>query len=258
MLQTAKPLIRASKGLKDDQGVTDDQAKTYLFGLFEKWRQADDTAAKQADGLSKASAAFAKTTCRAELESEVSPKGAACEKELQLFKRYADLDAQVRGRVNAWMRPGNSCNAPAAIDSETGALVCQLLRYGEDAYKTNLGKYLEGCGLLNYAQDRNSAAKRVLDRLPKLTSEKLKALFDRAGVKPTDAFYGCLCPNGFHLYSALDGGPCRRIGPLGGVSFASYDSGAWAACAAANRLPDGRTVVDAVADTLMGIHIDQK
>jgi hypothetical protein len=258
VLQTAKPLIRAAKGLKDDQGISDDQAKTYLFGLFEKWRQADDTAGKQADGLSKASAAFAKTTCRAELESEVSPKGAACEKELQLFKRYADLDAQVRGRVNAWMRPGNSCNAPAAIDSQTGALVCQLLRYGEDAYKTSLGKYLEGCGLLDYAKDRNNAAKRVLDRLPQLTMSKLKALFDRAGVKPTDAFYGCLCPNGFHLYNGPDGRPCRRIGPLGGVSFAGYDPGAWAACAAANRLPDGRTVVDAVADTLTGIHIDQK
>jgi hypothetical protein len=258
VLQTAKPLIRAAKGLKDDQGIPDDQAKTYLFGLFEKWRQADDTAGKQADGLSKASAAFAKTTCRAELESEVSPKGAACEKELQLFKRYADLDAQVRGRVNAWMRPGNACNAPAAIDAQTGALVCQLLRYGEDAYKTSLGKYLEGCGLLDYAKDRNNAAKRVLDRLPTLTSDKLKALFDRAGVKPTDAFYGCLCPNGHHLYSGPDGGPCRRIGPLGGVSFAGYDPSAWAACAAANRLPDGRSVVDAVADTLMGIHIDQK
>ena len=125
MLQTAKPLIRASKGLKDDQGITDDQAKTYLYGLFEKWRQADVSATNQANGLSKANAAFAKASCRADLEREVSPKGAACEKEPQLFKRYADLDAQVRGRVNAWMQPGNSCNAPAAIDTETGFLVCR-------------------------------------------------------------------------------------------------------------------------------------
>jgi len=175
---------------------------------------------------------------------------------VQLFQRYADLDALVLGRINAWMKSGNSCNTPSGIDSETGFLICQELQYGVAAYKTGLGKYLEDCGLLD-VKDRNNAAKRALDRLPALTPNKLKALLDRAGVKPTDAFYGCLCPNGFHLYSGPDGGPCRRIGVLGGVSFAGFDPGAWAACAAANRLPDGRTVVDAVADKLMGIHIDQ-
>ncbi len=258
-LEMAKAMLRAKTADGDKKNVSNEQAEAFLFRQFDNWFKADQAAAKQADGLAKANAAFANMKCRAALEREVQPKGAACEKELALFKRYADLDAQVRGRIQSWMQKGNACNSPAGIDGETGFLVCQLLEYGEDAYKKSLGKYLEQCGLLNYTRDRKDATTRVLDRLPTLNDSKLKAVLDRAGVSAPGEFMNCLCPNGFHYFSGPGAtGPCRRIGPLGGPSWAGFNPNAWAACAKAHPLKDGRTIVDAIADTLTGIHIDQK
>jgi hypothetical protein len=258
-LSGAKEMLNARKKKGDKTEVTDAAAEAFLFQQFDQWYKADQAAAKQGDGLAKANSAFAASKCRAELESEVAPKGATCEKELQLFKRYADLDAQVRGRLASWMQRGNQCNSPAAIDGETSHLVCQLLKYGETAYKTDLGKYLESCGLLDYAKDRDSAAKRVAQRLPGLTESKLGALLGQVGVTAPTEFLGCLCPNGFHYFNGPDaGGSCRRIGPLGGVSWAGFRADGWEACAKAYPLKDGRTVIDAIADALAGIHIDQK
>ena len=258
-LETAKAMMRARDKDGAKKTISNDAAEAFLFRQFDGWFKADEAAAKTADSLGKAQAAFAGLKCRAALEREVAPQGPACARELQLFKRYADLNASVRGRILSWMQRGGRCDAPQAIDGQTDFLVCQLLDYGEAAYKKSLGAYLQDCGLLNYAKDRNDAAARVRDRLPKLSDERLKAVLDRAGVAATGDFMNCLCPNGFHYFNGPEAkAPCRRIGPLGGASWAGFNPQAFESCSKAYPLKDGRSVIDAVADTLTGIHIDQK
>ena len=87
----------------------------------------------------------------------------------------------------------------------------------------------------------------------------MDALMASAGIVPTGDFLNCLCPNGFHYYSGPDAvQPCRHIGPLGGVDWAGVNGAAVEACAAAFRLPDGRTVVGALADRLLQVRKAQR
>jgi hypothetical protein len=259
-LTEAKNLMRKSP----NDPVSDAAAEAYLFKQFAKWYEAEKGAGKAADGLSKAKAGLATTRCRWEIERQLPPGaggGDKCQYEIEVLKKYAELDAQIRGRLNAWMQPGNACSAPAAIDGEVQHLMCQLVQWGEDHYKASLGKHLEDCKLLDYGKDRGSIVDRVKQRLPKLNVHKLTALLDRAGVASADEFLNCLCQDGhgFHYYKGADaGGPCRRIGPLGGVTWSGFRVTDYSSCAKMHPLKDGRTVIDAIADTAMGIRIDQK
>ncbi len=244
-----------------DQPISDAAAEQFLFRQFAAWYKAEQAATQTGDRLVRANDAFSALSCRPALDRKIGATGDACQRELEAFKRYADLDAQIRGRLESWMKPGNRCNNQAIIDGEVGFLMCQLLEWGEDSYKKALGKRLEDCGLLDYGKVRSDAAGRVTKRLSKLTDERLKALLDRAGVTAPAEFLNCLCQDGhgFHYYSGPDaGGSCRRIGPLGGATWSGFRVKDWSACAKAYPLGDGRTVIDAVADTLIGIRIDQK
>lgn len=260
------PLTEAKNAMRKSPGdaVSDAAAEAFLFKQFAKWYEAEKGAGKAADGLAKAKSGLASTKCRWEIERQL-PAGAGggdkCKYEIEVLKKYSELDAQIRSRLNAWMKPGNACAAPAAIDSEVQHLMCQLVQWGEDGYKASLGKRLEDCGLLDYGKDRSALVNRVKERLPKLNLEKLTALMTRAGVASADEFLNCLCQDGhgFHYYKGTDaGGPCRRIGPLGGVTWSGFRVKDYSACAKAFPLKDGRTVIDAIADTAMGIRIDQK
>lgn len=260
------PLTEAKNAMRKspNDAVSDAAAEAYLFKQFAKWYEAEKGAGKAADGLAKAKGGLASTKCRREIERQL-PAGAGggdkCKYEIEVLKKYAELDAQIRSRLNAWMKPGNACSTPAAIDSEVQHLMCQLVQWGEDGYKASLGKRLEDCGLLDYGKDRSALVNRVKERLPKLNVEKLTALMNRAGVASADEFLNCLCQDGhgFHYYKGADaGGPCRRIGPLGGVTWSGFRVTDYSSCAKAFPLKDGRTVIDAIADTAMGIRIDQK
>jgi hypothetical protein len=238
-----------------------DEAERFLFQQFEKWHQAETAAGAKADHLANFKDAFASLKCRAALDRTVSGRTGTCEHELAAFKRYGELTAQISNRIRSWMQQGSRCNSPAAIDGETELLACRLLEWGEDDYKRSLGKWLEGCGLMDYGRQRDEAAQRVAERLPKLTDERLKALLARAGVSAPAGFLECLCSDGhaFHYYSGPNaGGSCRRIGALGGVSWSGFRVTDFRGCAKAYPLADGRSVIDAIADTLTAIHIDQK
>ena len=260
------PLTEAKNAMRKsaNDAVSDAAAEAYLFKQFAKWYDAEKGAGKTADGLARVKGGLASTKCRREIERQL-PAGAGggdtCKYEIEVLKKYAELDAQIRSRLNAWMKPGNACSTPAAIDSDVQHLMCQLVQWGEDGYKTSLGKRLEDCGLLDYGKDRSALVNRVRERLPKLNVEKLTALMTRAGIASADEFLNCLCQDGhgFHYYKGADaGGPCRRIGPLGGVSWSGFRVKDYSGCAKAFPLKDGRTVIDAIADTAMGIRIDQK
>ncbi|MGB8813463.1 MAG: hypothetical protein WCC57_09775 [Paracoccaceae bacterium] len=101
--------------------------------------------------------------------------------------------------------------------------------------------------------------KGIAGRLPQLSVEKLGALLASAGITPTADFMNCMCPGGFHFYDGEDAmGPCRRIGSLGGVSWAGIDGNAVMGCSAAYPLPDGRTVTGALAAKLVDIRKAQQ
>lgn len=99
--------------------------------------------------------------------------------------------------------------------------------------------------------DRQAIINRIEERLPNLSADKLGALFENIGIQPSVDFYNCLCTAGYHYYTGPDaGGPCRRIGPLGGVDWSGLDASSWQSCGAAYPLPDGRNLVDAIADSV--------
>lgn len=96
--------------------------------------------------------------------------------------------------------------------------------------------------------------KGIAGRLPQLSVEKLGALLASAGIVPPVDFMNCMCPGGFHFYNGEDAVmPCRRIGSLGGVSWAGIDGAAVMGCSAAYPMPDGRTVTGALAAKLLDI-----
>lgn len=88
----------------------------------------------------------------------------------------------------------------------------------------------------------------LIQSLSNLDGQKMARLFEYLRIAPTPAFYECMCPAeyGYHPYLGPDGGPCRRIGPLGGVDFAGYAMERMQSCSAAYPLPDGRKVLDAI------------
>jgi len=103
------------------------------------------------------------------------------------------------------------------------------------------------CASNALAQDAPTDADKVVtDYFSGLNASKLEKIYRHIGVEPPEAFRNCLCPSGFHYFPNQQGGPCRRIGPLGGVSVADYAAGQIVQCAKAAPLPDGRSVLDAV------------
>jgi len=106
---------------------------------------------------------------------------------------------------------------------------------------------------------RTEVERGIARRLPTLSITKLEAVLANAGVKPSADFLNCLCPNGFHYYNGADAkGPCRRIGSLGGVSWAGIDGRAIESCSASYPLADGRRVVGALADRLIEVRKAQR
>lgn len=97
------------------------------------------------------------------------------------------------------------------------------------------------------AQD-DKTTETVIQSLTNLDGPKMARLFEHLGISPSPEFYNCMCPGGFHYYTGPDGGPCRRIGPLGGVEFRGYSMDGMKSCAAAFPLADGRTVLEAIID----------
>ncbi|MHB1101398.1 MAG: hypothetical protein ACYC0C_01180 [Devosia sp.] len=100
------------------------------------------------------------------------------------------------------------------------------------------------------AQDSDAPASQsqtVVNYLSNLDATKLDLLFKHVGIQPSPEFFNCMCPAGFHYYVGPDGGPCRRIGVLGGLEFTGYVAGSMESCAATFPLADGRNLLDAVA-----------
>lgn len=90
--------------------------------------------------------------------------------------------------------------------------------------------------------------KMVAQELSKLNADMLTLLFNHIGITPSVDFNNCMCPGGFHAYAGADaGGPCRRIGPLGGTSWTGYDMNTLLGCAASVPLADGSNLLDKVA-----------
>lgn len=86
---------------------------------------------------------------------------------------------------------------------------------------------------------------RLVQSLSNLDAPKLGALFEHVGIQPSAEFFNCMCPPNYH-YWTVDGGPCRYMGPLGGVVFTGFDSSELASCSAAFPLQDGRTVLGTI------------
>lgn len=92
---------------------------------------------------------------------------------------------------------------------------------------------------------------RVTEMLSKLTADKLEALMKANGLDLPKDFLPCLCANAPHTGGVgvkYADGQCVFFG-LGqwGEPLPS-DPKIWAVCLAANRVPDGRTMVDVVTD----------
>lgn len=103
-------------------------------------------------------------------------------------------------------------------------------------------------------EDRAALETRVVARLTELDYAKLAALFQNAGIAPSRDFYECLC-NGyggdFHYHPEPEAGAvCGRMGPLGGMTWVGFHPGAYPYCISAHRLPDGRTIAQALADRI--------
>lgn len=89
------------------------------------------------------------------------------------------------------------------------------------------------------------ARERMAKQLAGLDGAKMDMLFQHLQIVPGDAFRACLCPGGFHpSQGAGQGGPCMHIGPLGGISWAEYDTGALVGCAGSAPLADGSNILD--------------
>ena len=183
---------------------------------------------------------------------------------------YRDL---VSYRDDADWPPG-ARDGRATIEAAAADLLKRRLNDGisHEQYEYEKRKLLASCGWISPDEvgnpppalppkdDRASIVQRLEDRLPKLDQSKMSALFDRVGIKPSPEFYDCMCPqsDGFHYYVGPDaGGPCRRIGSLGGVSWTGFNSGNMKSCAGAHRLDDGRSVFDALADSIAGLQAAQ-
>ena len=183
---------------------------------------------------------------------------------------YRDL-VSYRGDA-VW--PAGARNGHATVEAAAADLLTRKLRDGiSDAqYQYEKRKLLASWGWLSPDKvgnpppplppkdDRATIVNRLQDRLPKLDQSKMSALFDRVGIKPSADFYNCMCPgsHGFHYYNGPDaGGPCRRIGPLGGVSWVGFDGGSMKKCADMYRLEDGRSVFDALANSISDLQAAQ-
>ncbi len=183
---------------------------------------------------------------------------------------YRDL---VSYRGDAVWPPG-ARNGRAAVEAAAAYMLTRKLRDGisNEQYEYEKRKLLASWGWLSPDKvgnppppkppkdDRDTIMDRLNVRLPTLDAQKLGALFDRVGIKPSAEFFNCMCPqsDGFHYYNAPDaGGPCRRIGPLGGVSWAGFASSSMKTCADMYRLEDGRSVFDALANSISDLQAAQ-
>jgi hypothetical protein len=87
--------------------------------------------------------------------------------------------------------------------------------------------------------------KRMIEYLAALDKPKLDEVCKRLGVEPSAELQKCLCPteHGFH-YNPGSAGPCKRIGSLGGESWAPFsgDTEKWKTCIRAS----GRPIMDAL------------
>ncbi len=88
----------------------------------------------------------------------------------------------------------------------------------------------------------------LIQSLSNLDGQKIDQLITHLGISPAPEFYECMCPAeyGYHYYLGPEGGPCRRIGPLGGVDFGGYVMERMPSCSAAYPLADGRQVIDVI------------
>ncbi|MBL8587382.1 MAG: hypothetical protein JNK46_02535 [Methylobacteriaceae bacterium] len=92
---------------------------------------------------------------------------------------------------------------------------------------------------------------KLTELVSKLTAEKLDAVMAANGLEVPKDFFGCLCANAprtVGVGSRYVEGQCEQAGlgtwrvPLPG------DQKTWAACLSQHRYPDGRTIVDVLAD----------
>ena len=89
------------------------------------------------------------------------------------------------------------------------------------------------------------ARERMAAQMAGLDGAKMDMLLGHLQIVPSDAFRACLCPGGFFpSQGAGQGGPCMHIGPLGGISWAEYDTGALVSCASSAPLADGSNILD--------------
>lgn len=105
---------------------------------------------------------------------------------------------------------------------------------------------ISGSAALAQEQVAAPQSQTVVNYLSNLDATKLDLLFKHVGIQPSPEFFNCMCPAGFHHYVGPDGGPCRRIGVLGGLEFTGHVAGSMESCAATFPLADGRNLLDAV------------
>jgi hypothetical protein len=128
---------------------------------------------------------------------------------------------------------------------------------GDGTYRDRMFDTLRDYGWIPAvsAERRNAIKDRLVQRLPRLSYENLKALFDFAQLNGSEAFYGCLCGRlpGVGIgktYAPGPGGPCHLFGLGDWREGFPTDPKAWGSCLVETRVGD-RSFCDYVADRII-------
>ena len=268
----ARKALTAMRQAQNLPPPSDDDVMRFIFSRYERWQSEKKDRGDEADILANVRDEY--LTLAGYEKRDMFGDGAETQWASAYMSHYMDVYRDLvsyRGDAH-W--PAGARDGRATVEAAVADLLKRKLRDGisDEQYQYEKRKLLASWGWISPDKvgnpppslppkdDRATIVKRIEDRLPRLDQQKMSALFDRAGIKPSAEFYDCMCPtaDGFHYYVGPDaGGPCRRIGPLGGVSWAGFAGGSMKKCAAAYRLEDGRSVFDALADSIADLQAAQ-
>ncbi len=217
-----KTMLRQSP----DEVVDDEVATRRLFKLFDKWYAAEQAATKKSDRLSSLRDRFGAlgTSCRNALERTTWPDRRStaakawqdltasgnytdravntwnnywnsCLPEIELLKKYAELEAKTRASYLYWMNADNACIQDGGLEADVDRLICRLIDSGEDAYRQLMKSRLTECGAIKEPDEatKKARADHVFDQLVRINHDRLLQVLDELGVKPSEKFYTCLC-----------------------------------------------------------------
>ncbi|WP_201352645.1 hypothetical protein [Hydrogenimonas urashimensis] len=125
--------------------------------------------------------------------------------------------------------------------------------------------------------DTDKLKERIAKRLPQLSYHKMEALMARIGKKTPNGFYDCLCKqsrgdasmgvNVFYHPQKLEGSPaCKNTaaGPCVASGLGCWrfqlpsDSNMWRYCIENNKYDDGKSIIDLIADSVVGLRQEQR